>query len=788
MLKNYFLIALRNIKKNKMHSLISIFGLALAIGCFTLPFIVLDYNNSLNKFHDHGDNIYYVLNRLGKSGDGKLWGVTPRPLGPALKDDFPQIEDYVRVDPETATVKINDKIFRDTVYFVDDGFLEMFTFPIISGDKNALISSNNIIITEEEANRYFGDENPMDRQIIISNEKEFREPFTVKGVVKTPTELSSLRFDILVSYKKMIDWGNADLNDWGSWVHTFIRLKNKEDIAVLKRQPMDNYIQLQNKVDKSWPIQSFLFEPLYDIAKHTHQINSDLGRGGFPPETIIGLWTFGFTVLMLSCFNFINIGIVMSTRRLREIGIRKVLGSDRLRLIIQFLGEHILICLMAIVFGVIFVRIYIIPFYTSLFPSFLKLDFLHSYEIWIFYGITFLITLFGSGGYPALYVSQFKPVNILKKTQKVGGGAKMTKIFLAFQFVLTFFMIGTSLIFIQNIRFQRNIDWGYNQENVINVSLKEKNQYEIYKNAISQNPDIISISGGQHHIGKSWDIDTVEHHGEEYAIPAFAVGYDYLNTMQIKFNRGRNFDRGYATDDRAIIINEKFAGTMGWKNPLDQRVTIGNSEYTVIGVVEDFYNQPFTEPVKSALFRLGDPRDYRFLVVRVQSGKVVQSVKFLENTWKQLFPIMLYEGFYQDEIWEEFFKTNEGILKISSFSGIVALLISCVGLFGLISINIVKRTKEISIRKVLGASIWKIVKLLSESILKIMVISSIIAAPLCYLFTVSLLDSYFSTRAPITAAPFLIAAFILISTSILTVLSQILKAARMNIVDRLREE
>jgi ABC-type antimicrobial peptide transport system permease subunit len=215
---------------------------------------------------------------------------------------------------------------------------------------------------------------------------------------------------------------------------------------------------------------------------------------------------------------------------------------------------------------------------------------------------------------------------------------------------------------------------------------------------------------------------------------------------------------------------------------------IGNIEYTVIGVIEDFYNQPFTEPVKPALFRLGNHGDYRYLSARVQTGKVVQSAKFLENSWRQLFPNQLYEGFYQDEIWVEFFSINEGISKLGSFCGLIALLISCVGLFGLLSISIVKRTKEISIRKVLGASVSSIMQLLSGNILKIMIFSSIIAAPLCYFFSVSLLDSYFTTRTPITAAPFLIAAFILISTSILTVLSQILKAARMNIVDRLREE
>jgi len=788
MFKSYLKIALRNIKKNKMYSLISIMGLALAIGCFTLPFVVLDFNHSIDKFHEHGDDIYYVLNRLGKSGAGKLWGVTPVPLGPALKHDFPQVVDYVRVDPEAVTVQINDNVFNDRVCFVDDGFLDMFTFPITFGDKNALSQRNSIIITEEEAKRYFGDESPLGKEIILSDEKEFREPFIVKGIVKTPTELSSLEFDILVSYERLSDWKDADLDDWGGWVHTFIRIKNQEDIVTLEKQPMDRYIQLQNKVNTAWPVQSFLFEPLFKLSKHARRVSGDLGREGFPRETMIGLWSFGIVVLMLACLNFINIGIVTATRRLKEIGVRKVLGSNRLHLISQFLGEHILICLTAIVLGVIFVRVYIIPFYTGMFGSLLKLDFLHSYKIWIFYGFTFIIVVTGSGGYPALYVSRFEPANILNKTQEVGGGSRITKFFLAFQFVLTFLMIGMSLIFLQNERFQENMDWGYNQEDVIGVSLKEKNQYEVYKNALLQNPNIISISGARHHIGKSWGIETMEHHGEEYAIPAFAVGHDYLNTMQVKFNKGRNFDRELSTDDQALIVNEKFVRMMKWENPLGESVMMRNSEYTVIGVIEDFYNQPFTEPLKPVLFRLCDPKDYRFLSARLPAGKVVQSAAFLEDTWRQLFPGMLYEGFYQDKIWEEYFRVNKGVSKLSVFGGLIALLISCMGLFGLISISIVKRIKEISIRKVLGASFSNIMKLVSGHILTVMIISSIIAVPLCYFFTVSLLDSYFSMRTPITAAPFLIAASILIGTSLLTVLSKIIGAARTNIVDNLKEE
>ena len=788
MFKKSLLVAIRHIRKNKKYSVISITGLALAVGCFTLPFVVKDLNESIDMFHKKGKRIYYVESRIGKSGGGGLWGTTPAPLGPALKNDFPQVEDYVRVNRGTAVVRSGDKIFQDRMYFTDSQFLDFFTFPLVCGEKTALEQSNSIIITEEAAEKYFGEIDPLEKTVLISNENDFKESFMVRAVVSTPPEASSLQFDILMPIQKLQAWEGSDLIDWGKWVHTFILLKNSQDITALKSHPMTGYIKQQNEVEKSWPIQSLLFENLYELSENTPQVNGDLGISGFPPETMVGLWGFGIIILLLACFNFINIGIVTGTRRLTEIGIRKVLGSSRSKLIAQFIGEHILICLLAIVLGGIFARTVILPFFTNMFTAPLKMDFFQSFDIWIFYGLTFLITVLGSGGYPALYVSRFRPVDILKKSHKVGGGSKISNIFLAFQFILAFIMIGTSFIFIQNAIYQKNLDWGYNQEQVLNVVLKDKNQFEVYKNKIAQNPDIIGISGTEHHIGRSWTLETVEYHEQEYAMTSFAVGPDYLKTMQVRFKEGRNFKREFATDSRAIIVNESFVSSMGWKDPVGQNIKINNNNFTLIGVVEDFYNQPFTEPVKPVLFRLSDKENFRYLCIRVQANKVIQTAAFLEKSWKQLFPDKLYEGFYQDEIWAGFFRVNTGVCKLSCFVSLIALLISCMGLFGLISLNIVRRLKEISIRKVFGASMQNIVKLLSKNLAKILIISSLIAVPLCYFFTVNMMDSYFSTRSPITATPFLLALAILIMTSVLTVLSHIIKAAYANIADTLREE
>jgi len=788
MLKNYFKIALRNLNRNTLYSMIGIFGLALAIGCFTLPFLVIDLNNSIDTFHDHLDEIFFVESIQGKKGGGELWGDTPIPFGPKLKQDYSQVVDYVRIRKDGATVRFEDKTFKESIYFVDESFLDLFTFPIVRGDKHGLSHMNGIIMTDRCADKYFSDENPIGKEIIIGNGNDFRELFVIKGVVENPPEISSLQFDILMPFKKFDEWANVDFNDWGSWAYTFIRLKNKDDVIVLKTQPMDHYMRLQNEANTDWPIQRFLFESFVDLSKHTDKVNNDPGQNGFPTGAIIALSLFGILLLMLASFNYINIGIVTATRRLKEVGIRKVMGSSRSNLIAQFIGEHVLVCFTAIILGALFAKTCVIPFFTGIFPAPLKLDFFHNIKLSIFYGITFIMTVLVSGSYPALYVSRFKPIDILNKTQKVGGGSKILNIFLIFQFVLTFLMLGTGLIFIQNTRFLKNVDWGYSQAQVINVPFEDGSQFEIYKNAILRNPNIKSIAGTQHQIGRSFANVIAEYRGEDFRVNGFSVGYDYLNTMLVRLRKGRTFDRDLPTDDRSIIINEQLVRIMGLENPIGRSVTIDNLAYTVIGVVDDFYYQPFDEPLKPAFFRLCEPKDFRYLSVRVRGGTLIQTAEFLEDTWKQLFPYNVYEGYYQDGIWDYYFRVNEGVYKISCFIGFIALVISCMGLFGLISVSIVKRIREISIRKILGSSLLEIIALLNRNNLKILSISLIISIPLCYFWMDWFLDFCYGVRTPLTMTPFIAATALIVCTSLLTVLSQIIKGAKTSIVDSLREE
>ena len=786
MFKNIVKIAFRNLVKNRLFSFISVFGLSVAVGCFTVPFIFVDFWNSMDSFHENVDEIFLVEILIDRSGSIQIWGPTPMPLGPSLKKDFPQIKKYVRIKPRGGTFRYRDKVFEEEFLFVDEMFLEMFTFPMVAGEKDALKDKSSVIISDRYAEKYFGDENPIGKELVVSHGEEYQQSFFVKGVVEKNPVNSTIRFDILMPYEKLLDWDVEDLNDWSIWTHTFIQLEHPEDIDIIKSR-MGKYIKLQNAAVKDWPITSFIFEPFSDVSKNSYKVNNDIGWGTNPTSKI-ALLTFGIFLLLLACFNYVNIGIVAGTCRLREIGIRKVLGGTKTNLFYQFLGENILLCLIAVIVGALLAKIFLLPAFNSMFDSPLAMDFSDNYRLWLFFGVTLLITGVGSGGYPAFYISRFKPVNILRKIQKVGGGLKFTKVLLTFQFALTFIMIGSAFIFVKNAEYQKNIDWGYNKEQVIGIRSDGKKHFEIFRNAISQNPNILSIAGSHDHIGGSSDIDVVKYKGKKYEICRFIVGYDYLKTMQLRIKKGRTFDRDLATDlDRAIIINKKFARLMGWKEPIGKSVVIGSTAYYIIGVVENFHYEPFIDPIEPTLFRLCDRDEFDFISVRARVGTVAQTANYLRETWVSLFSDEPYNGFFYEEIWTSYFRDNDNINKMFLFVALIALAISCMGLFGLISISIVKRMKEISIRKVHGASVTNITNLLNKDFVMIMIISSIIAAPLCFLLMNQILN-VFEYRTPITILPFIIAGLVIIVTSLSTVFSQIYKAARSNPVDTLRIE
>lgn len=785
MFHSYFKSAIRHLFKNRLYTVISVIGLSLAVGSFSVTFVFVDALNNSDTFHDDVDKIFNVNIMIDRSGNTQLWGPTPVPLGPAMKEDFVQVEDFVRIRHRNGTLKYGDKTFEEQFMFVDDAFLNMFSFPLLKGDK-ALSTPNGIIITDEIALKYFGDENPIGKSMTILNSDRFQDEFVVKGIVERCPKASSIFFWILLPYERIEDWENTDITDWSTWTHTFIRVSHPNDIADIKMQ-MDKYVQTQNAANETWSVQKFVFEPLKTMARNSHMVTNRIS-GGPPPSSTVAMFVFGFSLLLLACINYVNIGVVTSTRRLREIGVRKVLGSTRSKLITQFISENVLLCSLSIVLGALFAGLYLVPAFNRMFGAPLSLNILENSRLWIFYLSILFVTAFVSGGYPAFYVSRFNPVNILRKNEKVGGGSKLTKSFLTFQFILTFLMLSAGLIFVNVTNHLEQMDWGYNQEQVINIRMKNNRGFEAFRNEIVQNPNIMQTAGSKSHIGRSMDIDVVHFEDKEYEIRSFKVGYEYLQTLQLRLRSGRGFEKQLGTDRTALVVNERFVRDLNIENPIGQVVTIGDNEFIVIGVVENFYYRVMAEPIHAAMFRISDPKAFEFVSARVKPGASSQTMTFLEEKWKVHFPDQPFNAVFQNAIWDNYFRENKCVHELSLYVATVALIISCMGLFGLISISILKRTKEVSIRRVLGASAAHIVKLLNRDLVIMLIIALCVSIPLSYFFMRQFVDMAYSFDMPIDAVPFILSACILIFTALLTVSSQLMKAARTDVVAHLKNE
>jgi putative ABC transport system permease protein len=786
--KNYFKIAYRQILRNKLFSIIDIFGLSVAVGCSIVVFLFVDFWASMDSFHKNADQIFLVENVINRDGQISVWGDSPLPLGPAVKNDFPQVIRTVRIQTRGGVVRLGDKVFDERFMFVDEGFFEMFTFPLVAGSKDTLLNPNTLFMDEEMALKYFGDENPVGKQLTVRFGDKYQEEFFVGGVTKEHPENSSIRFKFLIPYEKRRDLGLKDFNDWKRWTWaTFVQVRNPGDIAAIKEQ-MEPYIRLQNEVNEDWSVEGYVFEPLTALSLNAHKVKGGISWGPHPTE-LVALSIFGIFLLLLACFNYMNIAIVSGTRRLREIGIRKVLGSNRVHLITQYIGENTLLCLFALILGTVLAKLFFIPSFSSLFDLPLKLDLLGNMHLSAFLVSMLALTSLGGSAYPAFYVSGFQPANILRGKQKPKGKSLFTRILLTFQFVLTFITVTTAVILFQNAKHQKNRDWGYNQNEVITVRLDGKKHYTIYRNEIDKNPDILQAAGSMIHIGRGYGGAVAEIAGTKYEIKCLFVGYDYLETMGIRLKQGRFFDRKFSTDlDQSIVINNKFAESMNWQNPLEKEIIIDKKTFFVIGVVDDFHYASFRTKIEPAIFRMAAEDTFNYLSVRVKPDAVPQTAEYLKETWERLIPDTPYRSFYQDEVFESYFKAQNNIIKLFSFTAAITLVIACMGLFGLVSISIDKRMREISIRKVLGATIANVVRIVNKEFVTVLLVSTVVATPLGYMLLKSLLDSYYEYHIPVALPPFVFTFAVIAVTSLITISSLIYKVAVSNPVDILREE
>ncbi len=789
MLKNYAKLAYRNLIKNKVPSFINLVGLSVAVGCAIVVYLFVDLHLHMDDFHEDGERIFLVENIIDRDGNLQLWGDAPRPLGPMIEADLPQVEKAVRVAYGGATFQVGETVLRDDIWYVDEDFLVVLTFPLRYGEPTALQDPNAVIISEAVAQKYFGEANPVGREINVRFNDDYADVFVVGGVAEPFPHNASFRFDALVRYDTQQRLG-VDLEDWSAYTGaTFLLLNAPGDIDAVAAQ-MNKYLQLQNAASDDWPIAEFRFDNLYNLSWNSFNVQGDIS-GGSHPAAFVVFPLVGIFLLVLSCFNYMNIAIATAARRLKEIGVRKVVGSKRSQLIIQFLSENVLLCLIALGVGMVLAWGLFVPGFNQLFPDgqSLVMDFGDNLRLWGF--LVVLVVLLGvvSGAYPAFYISSFIPIDILRGQQQLGGGSRLTQGLLTFQFVLAFLTMMLGVVLTLNGRYQQSIDWGYNQEHVVGLRLTDPSQYPMLEAAVAQNPQALEVVGSRNHIGRSRYTAVFDVEGEKMEAKGFGVGYGYLEALGVRLKEGRFFDEQFGADaSESIIVNEHFVAARGWDQPLGQIMRDDTLQYTVVGVVADLHYDDFFDAIEPAFFRIAPEDEFRYLSVRTEAGGGVQMAAFLEETWKQLVPDEAYNGFFQDQVFENFYRENANISRLFGFIALLALIIACMGLFGLAAQNIARRMKEISIRKVLGATVLHVTSLVNRRFLVLLALAAVIATPVSYFLLDALLDSIYQYRMDLNVAPFFVSYVLVLATAALTISLLIRRLATANPAEVLRNE
>jgi len=812
MLKHYFKIAVRNLGRQKILSFINVSGLSIGLACFSLFLLYAVNEFSFDRFHSNANNIYRVYRWTdameGQEAEGDVY--MPSPLGPAMKADLPEVANYVRMYDgwRGSFIKVDGNVRTMRVSYADPSIFSVFSFPLKYGiPQSALKELQNMAITKQKAKELFGTDNVVGRTIEIKIDDDF-VPFTITAVTENIPANSSIQFELLgnFSYLETTQGAKRGVNNWNrSSYITYVQLNAgsglPNDVQKLGSFRHKYYPDEEKELKESgykwegnkFPVR-FGLQPLK--AGHT-----DTKIFGGPveqvnPKTIWILLSIAAGVLLIACINFTTLAIGRSARRAKEVGVRKVIGSERKHLIIQFLAEAILLSVLSLLIALLLVKI-LLPYFNQLSGRELRFSFsLYPEMSWMLAGLTLLVGLL-AGSYPALILSGFRPIEVLKSKIRVSGSNIFTKSLVTVQFVLSIGLIICTMIILQQTKFMSGKNPGFNKENIVVVDAsdtKTKEIYPLFKQALVSRIDIVAIASAELSLGEGtgWSRSGFEYNGTHKDVFEYFIDHEYIPLMGMKIIAGRNFDPKI-TDDTvtSVIVNEAMVKDMGWtmENAVGQQIKgyMESKTPVVIGVVKNFNYRPFKEEVKPQMFhQFADYAPFKFFV-RVKPGNPGPALAAMQKAWKGVVADLPFKYNFLDESLDNFYKAERKWSNIIGWAGGISVFLACLGLFGLAALAAINRTKEIGIRKVLGASLPGIVKLLSKDFLKLVVLALIVAAPLAWYFMNKWLQD-FAYRISIGWWVFIVAGSLAIIVAFITIGFQAIKAGVANPVRSLRTE
>ncbi|WP_336518020.1 ABC transporter permease [Pollutibacter soli] len=794
MFRNYLKTTLRTLARNRVYSFINIAGLTIGLACAMLIMLYVKDEVSFDRFHNNVNNIYRIAKKA-KGGDQV--GATGVLQGPRFSENVPGIKSFVRVQGSTEDIRTGNEVQEQNgVLHVDPNFFSVFTFPLLSGNRQICLSEpNSIVLSEDAAKKYFGSTDVSGKTLMVKEDTSF-VPYKVTAVARRSPQNSSIRFETLMPFK-VSEADAKDTHNWfNSFLTTFVVLDEKASRQTVEKQMQNFYISdarstffemLRNDGGDAdlFSMGTYFLQPVREMHLNTMDTFGDktLSASSNPVYSYI-LSGIALFILLIACINFVNLTVARSVKRAKEIGIRKVMGSDRKQLIFQFLGESFFLCTIAFLLAIALVQS-LLPLFNQLANKQLAISYFFDGKLIAGYFVLYTITSLLAGFYPALVLSGYHPVQTLYSRFQVAGKNYLQKSLVVLQFTLaSFLIIATAVIYAQFDLLTRT-KLGYDDSDLVMVNKQDLKAADVavFESELKKNSGIANVTAKN---SGSWGTLGKNSAGANIFFQNEIIDGNFFDVLKIPLVAGRNFSPQFPSDTtKSVLVNESFVKAAKWNNPIGEFITSNHSTYQVIGVVKDYHFASLNKKITPQLFTMNGT--YGTCYIRIKPNTAAASLKWIQKTYQQLYPMNPYSYVFKNDENRTQYADVEKWKQIILSGAILTIFISCIGLFGLSVMSAEKRTREIGIRKVLGASVQQIVTTLSTDFVKLIIIALIIASPLAYMAANKWLQHY-PYRIKISGWMFASSGVLVILIALITISFQSIKAAVSNPVKSLRME
>lgn len=789
MFKNLLKTAVRHILKHPGYSFLNVLGLTLGITSALFLLIYVADEVSYDRYHEKADRIYRVSSKITETDDQFTWIIAQIPFGPQVIQDYPEVEAYVRfINMPPALYKYEDKEFvEEDFFYADSALFDIFTYRVLRGDaRSALMEPNKIVLTETVAARYFGDSDPVGKTLT-----EGTSTYEVTGVIQDVPFNSHFRFGALASRTNLPE----QIGSWGNFgVFTYLLFPEGLDVKAFEQKMQGMYAAYMEPIFGPVNIKiEYLLEPIKEI----HLYSTKAGEPE-PTGSITYIYIFAIVALFLvliAAMNYMNLSTARSSSRAREVGLRKVVGSRRGPLVMQFLSESVLFTLISLAISIILLMA-LLPKLNLLAGKSFDMSVIHSPVVLLgMLGVILLVGFIG-GSYPALFLSRFSPVTVLKGEVTQGtAGSLFRKVLVVIQFTVSVIMIVCTLVVFRQLNYLKKMDQGFDQRNVISLDLNGPmaRKYPVLKQALLENPNVLYVSSTNTRVGEGsgkllFDVETDQGMNQR-GINFSVVDHDFVEALGIKIVKGREFQADMPSDTlTAVIVNETFVNRMGWSEPIGKRIEAGDENTLrarVVGVMQDYHQTGMYNEIESLLLAYRTVNN--IVYVKISDDNTSQALSHIESSWKAVFPDQPYSYTFLSERFNRQFESDEKRGLIFTMFTILAILIACLGLFGLASYTVEQRTREIGIRKVFGASESTILRLVTREFVILSLISIALAFPIAYYFMSSWLENYVY-KSSLGAIVFIIAGLLTLVITFVTISYKAYQAAVTNPADSIKTE